>query len=557
MITRREFLRFVAGSAVAIETARGRRVLGQPSPPAGEPGILEEVFHNLLPRPRIIERIQADCVVSGATPITVLGPAPARCRQIGQILADRIAEEFGLRLPVGTKHSNVWQLRIGTTNAPPSLSGNIANDEGYLLEVSSRGSVAAAKSDRGLLWAAMTFRQLLARRGAAVVAAGCRINDWPRYRWRGFMIDSGRAPNSLAQMKRIVRVCSAFKLNYVIFREGDDELAAVRYRTNKLGQENPYALTIAQLAEFATYCEKYGLAVVPEIESLGHSTAKGFAYPELVGGGFEQKYPGIGSHIRKSSLKPDDPRSLQLLESMYDEWMPLLRSPLVHLGLDEVRLPKDAQAQHLARLLPLIARVAKKHSQTVTPMVWADAPPTPEAYRDRVIRVLWEYGDGNPVGSENKHLQNQHMADLAAPGCTEQVFMAGGSSSKHTPLSKTDCQAAFHNLAAWTRLGDDKPNFVGVLAVQWGGNMLDEWLPDFACAADYAWNPPAERPEFEPQMRRVKANFARLADAAHPRKEEVDRPAWDAIWLKGENWDSNILPPSVLQAVAPSTPASH
>ena len=46
------------------------------------------------------------------------------------------------------------------------------------------------------------------------------------------MIDSGRAPNSLPQIKRILRICSAFKLNLCIFREGDDELNAVRYRTN-------------------------------------------------------------------------------------------------------------------------------------------------------------------------------------------------------------------------------------------------------------------------------------------------------------------------------------
>jgi len=84
------------------------------------------------------------------------------------------------------------------------------------------------------------------------------------------MIDSGRSPNSLAQMKRIVRVCSALGLNFVVFREGDDEMCAVRYRTNRLGSKDPYALTMDQVEELVEYADSYGIAVVPEIESLGH-----------------------------------------------------------------------------------------------------------------------------------------------------------------------------------------------------------------------------------------------------------------------------------------------
>jgi N-acetyl-beta-hexosaminidase len=104
------------------------------------------------------------------------------------------------------------------------------------------------------------------------------------------MIESGRAPNSLAQMKRIVRICSAFKLNFVVFREGDDELAAVRYKTNRLGRENPYALSMEEVKELVSNCEPFGIAFVPEIESLGHSAAKEFAYPGLTLGGRQTQY---------------------------------------------------------------------------------------------------------------------------------------------------------------------------------------------------------------------------------------------------------------------------
>jgi hypothetical protein len=207
-----------------------------------------------------------------------------------------------------------------------------------------------------------------------------------------------------------------------------------------------------------------------------------------------------------------------------------------------VRLPKEAQAQYLARLLPLVQRVAGQHGRTVTPLVWADAPPTPKAYRDSVVRVLWEYGDGSEVSLTNQHLLNQHIDELCVADCPEKVFMAGGSGSKHVPYAKSDYPSAFRNLAAWARFGDARSNFIGLLAVQWHGNMLDLWLPDFLAAADVAWNPPAQAPEFTAQMDGIQANLSRVLDAGHPRKEEVDRPAWDGIWLKGQNWDKDILP---------------
>jgi hypothetical protein len=503
----------------------------------------------LLPMPRQIEESPQPSVLSGSAAILVEGPDVAACRFIGERLSSMIEEEFSVRLPVEAKGvGDVWRLCVG--NEPDKQSAaekakpqeKWAAPERYRLDVGSEGSCAVAQTRQGLLWAAMTFRQLLEKRDRRLAVIGVRIDDWPRYRWRGFMIDSGRSPNSMPQIKRIVRVCSAFKLNCLVFREGDDELCAVRYRTNKLGRENPYAFTMDQVKELVDYCEQYGIAVIPEIESLGHSTAKGFAYPELVQGGFEQKYEGVGVHIRKANLNPENPRSLELLESIYDEWIPLLRSPFMHLGLDEVRLPKEVQARHMEKLLPLVERVAKRHGRTVTPLVWADAPPTPEGYRDRVVRVPWEYGDGQqPVGLDNKHLMNQRIGDLCAAGCQEQVFMAGGSGSKHTPYAKTDYESAFSNLATWAMLGNSRPNFIGLIAVQWHGNMLDLWLPDFLTAADVAWNPPSAIPEFAAQMDRTKANLARIRDAARPEKEEVDRPAWDGIWLKGQKWDRNVV----------------
>ncbi|HUS79813.1 MAG TPA: family 20 glycosylhydrolase, partial [Armatimonadota bacterium] len=426
-----------------------------------------------------------------------------------------------------------------------SAPGAHLSDEAYRLGVSALGAAVAARSGRGLLWGAMSLWQMLARHEGAVVAPGVRITDWPRYPWRGFMCDSGRAPNSLDKLRRILRICSAFKLNLLLFREGDDELNAVRYNGLPLGSRNPCPLTMDEVAALTDHAEGLGVTLVPEIEALGHSNAKGMHYPDLVAGGIETAYEGIGVHRRKVHLLPGDPRVLALLEGMLDEWAPQLRSPYLHLGLDEVLMPREPQAEHLARLLDVVERTAARHGRDLRPVVWADAPPTPDAWRDRVVRCLWSYAEHAGHGricAENAHLVRQGIVELSQAGAAQPVWMAGGSGSRHTPYTKSPDSEAIANLAEWATWGEDLPNYAGLLAVQWSGNMVDDWLPDFLAAAEYGWHPPEVAPSTESELVRMRAALARLRDAANPAPGTVDQPAWDGIWLDGRHWREEIVP---------------
>lgn len=506
---------------------------------------LPPVVTDLIPRPYRVEDCGAPFRLTGAQPRISTGDSP-RARFAAERLAELLQEEFGIHLEIRRGEGEGFFLSLSgepTRQIPDLLAGaGDLGDEGYILQSDADAVCVHSPTAAGLFWGAMTLRQLVTPSDGGLVIPGVRIIDKPRYRWRGFMIDSGRSPNSLAKIRRVVRICSAFKLNFLVFREGDDELCSVRYNTNLLGSTNPHAFTIDQIRELADYAAHYSVALVPEIESLGHSTAKGFHYPGLVSGGFEHPYEGIGSHIRKSHLAPADPRSYALLESIYDEWFPIITSPLVHLGLDEVRLEPDPQARHLEGLLALVDRIARKHHREITPIVWADAPQTPPEYADGVIRCLWAYGDSvERVGSENPYLVRQGLVELSEPGCAQQVFAAAGSGSGHSPYSKTCYEDAFHNIAEWTMWGADRPNFTGVLAVQWSGNMIDDWLPDFVCAADHAWNPPDTIPDFEQQMARVRGRLSHLKDAASPESGEVDPPAWDGIWLKDGGFDDDLV----------------
>jgi hypothetical protein len=513
--------------------------------------VVDRSLRQILPRPRQAEPTgEALSLAPGACLAIAPGAAPLAA-QAARRLARLTRDEFALDLPIHEDPrcpaGSLWLLPTAGAPAPDPVAPPEAalGEEAYRLNVGPRGAVVAAREGRGLLWGAMTLWQMLTRHAGALLAAGVRLADWPRYPWRGFMFDSGRAPNSPAKMRRIIRICSAFKLNFFVFREGDDELNAVRYRNLPLGSLNPCALTMDEVDALADYAAGLGVTLVPEVEALGHSNAKGRHYPDLVAGGIETAYEGIGVHRRKVHLHPADPRALALVEAMLDEWAPLLRSPYLHLGLDEVLMPREPQAEHLARLLEVAERVGARHGCSIAPIVWADAPPTPEAWRQRVVRCMWSYVQHNeygPIDTANEHLLRQGIDLLSAPGADQPVWMAGGSGTEHTPYTKCPDADAVANLAAWARWGADRPNYTGLFAVQWSGNMTDDWLTDFVAAADYGWLPPAQVPAPEDDLARFRAALARLHDAASPAANEVDPPAWDGIWLEGQRWREEVLP---------------
>lgn len=120
--------------------------------------------------------------------------------------------------------------------------------------------------------------------------------------------------------------------------------------------------------------------------------------------------------------------------------------------------------------------------------------------------------------------------------------MAGGSGSRHTPLSKTGYKEAFGNLYDWCQLGLNRPNFIGILAVQWHGNQQNDWVPDYAVAAEYGWSPEAPAYDFDRAMARVQSMLGRLKDYTAPEPIEVDRSAWDGIWLDAKGgWEKDIM----------------
>src|SRR5690606_32585034 len=96
--------------------------------------------------------------------------------------------------------------------------------EGYVLDVTRDGIRVAASDERGLFYGAVTLWQLLSSApGEAVRIPALRIEDAPRFAWRGVMLDSARHFQDVDQIKQLLDAMARHKLNVFHWHLTDDQ----------------------------------------------------------------------------------------------------------------------------------------------------------------------------------------------------------------------------------------------------------------------------------------------------------------------------------------------
>ncbi|MFE4455284.1 beta-N-acetylhexosaminidase [Streptomyces sp. NPDC056796] len=247
--------------------------------------------------------------------------------------------------------------------------------EGYRLDVTADGVRIAGGSAAGVFWGAQTLRQLLGPEAfrRAPVGPGprtgvpfTRIEDGPRFGWRGLMLDVARHFMPKEGVLRMLDLLAAHKLNVFHFHLTDDqgwrveikrhprltEAGAWRARTkyghrdSALWDETPHGgfYTQDDIREIVAYAAERHIRVVPEIDIPGHSQAAISAYPELgntdvVDTSALSVWDTWG--VNPNVLAPTD-NTLRFFEGVFEELLDLFpaeTSPFIHIGGDEC--PKD------------------------------------------------------------------------------------------------------------------------------------------------------------------------------------------------------------------------
>ena len=211
-------------------------------------------------------------------------------------------------------------------------------DESYTLEVTSRGALLAAPTTVGALRGLETLLQLISADSAGWYLPAGRIEDRPRFPWRGLLIDVGRHWEPPEVVKRQLDGMAAVKLNVLHWHLSEDQgfrVESKRYpRLQQLGSDGLY-YTQEQIRDIVRYARDRGIRIVPEFDVPGHSTAWFVGYPAYASG----KGPfAIERHfgVFAPTFDPTREATYQFLEAFITEMGALFPDPFWHIGGDEV-----------------------------------------------------------------------------------------------------------------------------------------------------------------------------------------------------------------------------
>jgi len=299
---------------------------------------------SLIPWPAKMESAPGGFAVNGQTKICATGAASAVAEQLQAV----IAVTQGLNLKTGDCGRAGISLALSSTAA-------VANAEGYTLDVSATGVRIEARAAAGLYYGAMTAAQLLtthAKHGAPVKLTGLHIEDFPRFRWRGLLLDPARHFVPVADVKTILDQMGQHKLNVLHFHLTDDQgwrIEIQRYpELTKIGawrtppsNGGPGSDTAAyggfytqeNIREIVAYAAARHITIVPEIDLPGHAQAVVAAHPQIGVLGDQPKVSGnwgVNEYLYNTNAE-----SLTFVKNVLDEIIGLFPGTYIHLGGDE------------------------------------------------------------------------------------------------------------------------------------------------------------------------------------------------------------------------------
>ena len=327
---------------------------------------------SVIPTPAQLQRGNGYFTITSGTSIIVTG-GQAEVNKVASYLADKIMPATGFSLKAGGSGQSGIQLTLNTK--PNEAIGK----EGYNLEVTQSNVSIKANTAAGLFYGVQTLLQLLppeieskSVQPASWQIPSVTITDFPRFGWRGIMLDVSRHFFTKEYVKEYIDRIARYKFNLLHWHLTDDngwrieikslpkltEVGSWRVpRTGTFGSnEAPKPgeaatdggfYTQEDIKEIVQYALDRHVQVLPEIDVPGHSMAALAAYPELSvtkdvntkvnpGSKFSTWF-GNGKfemHI-DNTLNPTDEKVYQFLDKVFTEMATLFPFEYIHMGGDE------------------------------------------------------------------------------------------------------------------------------------------------------------------------------------------------------------------------------
>ena len=317
----------------------------------------------LIPQPVSIEYHEGSFLISEATTVVL----PETVKALGDYLKYTMIKTLGFT-PSITGKAPAQGPAVVFDLADPAEK--ILGNEGYMLHSGTGQISIRANSQTGLFYGFQTLMQLIppqvagspVQKDAVYEVPAVTITDYPRFPWRGLMLDVSRHFFSLNDVKAYIDQMAKYKFNVFHWHLADDqgwrveikclpkltEVGAWRVpRTGLWWSFDPPApgekateggfYTQDQIREVVKYAADRQITILPEIDVPGHSLAMIASYPELSSTG--KQYPvNPGSKfytIEDNSLCPGKEVVYETLDKVFTELAPLFPGEYIHIGGDE------------------------------------------------------------------------------------------------------------------------------------------------------------------------------------------------------------------------------
>ncbi len=271
-------------------------------------------------------------------------------------------------------NSKAASIRLELLKSGDKELGN----EGYRLIVKATGIVISANKPAGLFYGVQTLWQLLPSEiesktkvaGISWKVPQIEITDYPRFAWRGLMLDVSRHFFTKKEVEDFINVMVQYKFNLIHLTLANDEgwrieikslprlTEVASHNAKRVGYFGTFApipvdeprtyggfYTQDDMREMIRYAQDRFVNILPEIDVPGHSMAAVVAYPDLSCTAGADKYQVISGEkfmdwpgpraLQDNTLCPANERVYTFLDSVYTEIAALFPFSYIHVGGDE------------------------------------------------------------------------------------------------------------------------------------------------------------------------------------------------------------------------------
>ncbi len=325
---------------------------------------------HVIPQPVEIQQSTGEYTL---TSVSTIGFNNQDSRKIADMLVQKLNNPTGFSFKA--EQTNSASIQFNLNKVPVSQLGK----EGYSLVSGTSGVVITANETAGLFYGMQTLLQLLPKEIESKTAVSMawtipivKITDYPRFGWRGLMLDVSRNFFTKEEVKSYIDQLSRYKLNTFHMHLTDDngwrieikslpKLTEVgAWRVPRYGQFGGRAKPVSDekatvggfytqddMKEIIRYAQDRNVTIVPEIDIPGHSMAAIASYPELSctkdqdtkvnpGSSFSEWYKdGTFKMLLDNTLNPSDEKVYEFLDKVFTEIATIFPNPYIHVGGDE------------------------------------------------------------------------------------------------------------------------------------------------------------------------------------------------------------------------------